>query len=282
MIRSSKYSFSVAIMLTGLLVFSLPLLAGAWTQKHGDGFAKLTFSSLTSESGSQRSFRGLDYRNFSDQSLTLYGEYGVTDQLTLLVSLPFWRSIAAEKTVHGETHTVSRSSLSDADLGARLRLWQNSQWVLSAALLAGLPVADDADDEGLVFGDGELNQAVFVSLGYSAYPLPLYASMETGYNLRRGGYSDDFLLNTELGFTFRRWLIKFSGRAKFPLKNGDGQFKGGLWDLFADNQRYFAFGPEVTLNIGDNQGLSIGVETAALTRNAPSGLVLTGGYFLQW
>ena len=280
-LRRIFLTLQLLVLLFVVLLWSASAYAGAWTQARGKGFLKIGYNHLQSEAKSLRSFGGIISDQFTDQGITLYGEYGVADRLTVILNLPFWRRVEAG-IVEPEAGSFDRAGFSDVNMGVKWRLWQGAAWVFSASIFSEIPSGAHDVSQGLLLGDGEAGQKCLLSAGYSGYPLPIYASIDAGYGLHHQGYSDDFLLNGEIGWSIGPWLLKGAFRGKFPLGNGDGNLKGGLWELFADQQRYLVFGPEVILNIQDGYGLTVGAETAALTKNAPSGLVLTAGCFFKW
>ena len=58
--------------------------------------------------------------------------------------------------------------------------------------MLGLPIGDDTQTNGLLTGDGELNQLLALEAGHSFYPRPIYFTGEMGVNNRMNGYSDEF------------------------------------------------------------------------------------------
>lgn len=98
----------------------------AWTQAKGHAYNQLSFSYYLSEkkySTLSGGLRSISQPKFEDYKLTYYGEYGVTNSLTVFTSIPYVR-IKSED-VKKETGDYGPNGVGDIDLGARYKLSDN-------------------------------------------------------------------------------------------------------------------------------------------------------------
>jgi len=200
--------------------------------------------------------------------------------------VPFYKRITLNRQVGQQSGFVffegdEASGIADADVGFRVGLRQNGPTVLSLGLKFGLPIGDDQQTNGLLTSDGEFNQSVSLQIGHSFYPIPVYFATEAGFNNRSMGFSDEFRYGFELGYTIINLTAILRATGVESLKNGDDSIMGGMGGLFANNQSFLAYGPELIYTMNDKLGISIGAETAILTENTLSGLVFSFGLFVK-
>jgi len=244
--------------------------AGAWTQKRGQGYYELKFQLIRANRFYEPDGRIITIPTLAEYTTSIYGEYGINDWLTVVGDFPFYKRITLNRQIGNRTGHVffsgdSVSGISDAEIGVRVGLLRDGPTVISAGLKFGLPIGDDTQENGLLTGDGELNQIVTLQLGHSFYPKPFYFTGEAGMNNRTHGYSDEFRYEAELGYTIGRGLtVNFKINGVEPLRNGDDTVMGGMGGLFANNQRYLAYGPGVFYNF--YKGMGINARTAFATR----------------
>src|SRR5690606_25409339 len=119
--------------------------AQAWTKPPGEAYLKLSYGAATASE--QYTFDGrrkeyadnVDDYAFFDRSLYLYYELGLTDQFTLVASLPYKRVIVRDAAFRYQT-----SAFGDLQLGLRTDLSryvfpENSGNALGANLNLSLP-----------------------------------------------------------------------------------------------------------------------------------------------
>lgn len=260
--------------------------AGAWTQKRGQGFYKLSLRLIRADQFYEPTGNKIDIPTLSDYTTTFYGEYGLTDRLTLVVNVPAFKRVTLNKQVGNNSGFVffegdSKSGIADSDVGVRLGLLRSGSSVLSAEVLFGLPVGDNSQTNGLLTGDGEFNQLLKAQFGHSFYPVPLYFSGEFGFNNRTKGYSDEWRYAAEIGFTFSsKFLVSFKLRGVDSRKNGNA-VTGSVGGLFANNQSYLSYGPEVSYIIKESFGISAGIESATQAENVLSAPAFSFGVFVR-
>jgi len=261
--------------------------AGAWTQKRGKGFYKLSFRLIRADQFYEPTGNKIDIPTLSDYTTTFYGEYGLTARLTLVANVPMFKRVTLNKQVGSNSGFVffegdSKSGVADSEVGVRLGLLPGGSSVLSAEILFGLPIGDDSQTNGLLTGDGEFNQLIKAQFGHSFYPKPLYFSGEFGFNNRTKGYSDEWHYAAEIGYTFsNKFLVSFKLRGVESRKNGNDTVVGGMGGLFANNQSYLSYGPEVSYIINETFGISAGIESATRAENVLSAPAFSFGVFVR-
>ncbi len=262
--------------LTGAILLTLGLACGsaygaAWTKAEGEAFLKLGTSMLRADEFYEGNGSRLTIPTLSEYTLSLYGEYGLTDDFTVIAYLPFVTRVTVNEQVgrpSGFVYTAGaeNTQLGDVDLGLRYGIVQEGATVLSAGLLLGLPLGDDDNDNALFTGDGEFNQLVSLALGHSFYPTALYAIAQLGVNMRSGGFSDELRYSVELGYT--AWeALTLIGRlsAVQSLKNGDAA--GGMAGLHVNDQQYLSPGLELAYKLTESLGVSLGFASATNAEN---------------
>lgn len=199
-----------------LALASLPALlhAGAWTPKSGAAYHKLALYHFSSD----RSFgvRAPDLRNFSDTNLTYYFEYGLTDSLTFVGSIPY-KKLSNERA----SGTDRSTGVGDIDLGLRYLLVQEGPMVLSTAWLFKAPYAYSSA-AALPPGNGQVDVEGRLLFGYGLGSYG-YFGAELGYRYRAEAPADEFRYLLEYGFDATESLYL---RAKYDGIVGQGNSTG--------------------------------------------------------
>lgn len=272
-----------------VLLFTInnDILAGGWTKKKGKFFIQLGSQYMKSNKFHDINGTLVDINTLGDFTLSLYGEYGITDNLSLVGFFPFYHRLALNKIQGSNSGTVYfpgavKNGISDSDIGIKYKLAEGGQSVLSAGFSLGLPLGDSNDSNGLLTGDDEFNQKINLQFGHSFYPTPIYFSAYVGYNLRHKGYTDELNFRVEAGYTLGNKLLAiFRITGLKPLRNGDNTIAGGAGGLFSNNQQYITYGPELLYSLTDNLGITAGVNSGTWARNVLSANVYRVGIYVQ-
>lgn len=277
-----RKAYTFLILFTTLLLVRQEANAGAWTQQRGEGYYKLGLRVVRATRFYEPGGNRISIPTTGDYTTSFYGEYGLTDRLTLVVDVPFKR-ITLNRQVERTSGFVlfdgdAKTGVADSEFGVRFGLIRKGQSVLSAELLFGIPIGDDTQQSGLLTGDGEFNQLFKLQFGQSLYPKPVYFSGEVGFNNRTNGYSDEFRYAAEMGYTFHNKVLAiFRIRGVESLKNGDGAL-GGMVGLFANDQSYLSYGPELVYSVDRTFGVSLGIEGATRGENVLSAVAFSLGF----
>jgi hypothetical protein len=181
----------VKALLFLLVVILTPafLRAQAWTKDSGQVYLKLAYGSSTASE--QYSFDGtvkeyadnVEENAFFDRSVYLYGEAGLTSDITAVASLPYKRVVIRDAAFRYRTFAFG-------DLGLGIRHTLNDALGLrgsanSAALNAGISVPlGYSRNYTPSAGAGQINVELGVSAGRSFHPFPAYLQGGFGYRYR--------------------------------------------------------------------------------------------------
>jgi hypothetical protein len=270
------------IILIAFLIFSVKLFAGAWTQKIYKGYFQLSTQLVSADKAYDSEGKKYSIPNFSDITINFYGEYGLTNDFSVLMNLPFYRILKFDGFPQDEKR-VSKTGISDSHLGLKIKLAEFSQNVLSVSALLGIPLGKRDEKNGLWTGSEEWNQILMVNFGRSFYPLNFYTSSSIGFNNRTNGFSDEIRYSFEGGYFVVKnkllLILRLAGIAS--LKNGSLNNAGGVAGLYSNNQNFLAYGPEVHYSINESIGVIAKFESAAMVKNAPSAIAYSIGIFLK-
>lgn len=269
---------NVPLIFLIFLIITNISLAGAWTQKKGGGFYKLDFRFLNAEKIYDRWGNKTDIPEFSDMTLGLYSEYGVSDALTLFGS---WSAYKVTKIDSAKNFSLRDeiSGTGDGLIGVKLRLAQFGSSVLSSLISFGIPAGISTPDGNIITGDGEFDQTIGIQFGYSLYPVPSYLNLSVRFSNRINGFSDEFGYGFEAGYDVLKSLtliVRLNGL--YSLKNGDPQTMGGF-GIFANNTQFIAYSAGLNYEFTDRFGLSAAYESGTAGRNIISAPVVTLGIF---
>jgi hypothetical protein len=276
------------IYITILLILPLSsqVLADGWPQRKGGGYYKIGFSFIRAQRFYEPDGKVISIPTLADYTASFYGEYGITDRITGIVYLPFIERITLNKQVGERTDFVffegdAITHPADLDVGFRVGLLQRGNTAISASIKLGIPIGQAEQPNGLVTSDGEFNQLLSLEIGQSFYPTAAYAVARAGYNNRTEGFSDEFHYGLEFGYTFAGKLTAVTRiRGVESMKNGDDAVLGGSMGLYANNQRYLAYGFEAIYAVSGNIGFSLGIEGAARGQSILSAPAFSAGVFM--
>lgn len=277
-----------------LLIGTTTLLAGPWPKPKGQAYLKLyefwlQFDQHYTSNGEIDPNATLGLYNTA-----LYGEYGITDRLTVFGNVPFFSRNVINTQVSGTRGDVlipgeAINGLGDADLGLRYGLTKaGSPIALAASLTLGLPLGESAGGEqmNLQTGDGEFNQMLLLKAGKSfrfGDNTDAYVSAFAGVNNRSNGFSDEFRFGLEGGVNLlnrKVWLIgRLAGSESFF--NGETAETVSSTSIFSNNAEYLSLGGEVNVYLTNKIGISAGVAGALSGRIIAAAPAFSAGVFLD-
>lgn len=181
------------------LFFASAFSQTAWVREHNELYSSLSPQYATSTKYYNLNGQMVNTTAFTTGGLYWYNEYGITRNLTGIVSLPIFK-------INGYATTNKVIGLGDLTIGLKLGLFQ-----------ATFPIAYTAELEiptgnaelyavnkintfeviNLPTGDGELNLHNKFSCSHSFYPKPVYLSAYFDYNLRT--HYADITFNDQVG-----------------------------------------------------------------------------------
>lgn len=190
------------------LLASGPARAGAWLQEKGTGQSIIggSFTGGTAAFDENGNLVPIpDYRKFE---LTYYLEYGIASWLTGVL-----KADARTETSDG----LIDASTAGAAVGARIKLWQAPNWVLSGQLLGQ---TGDYDTVGLQVGETEpgVESRLLFGYGFSVRGLPSYADTQVAYVFRTGGDVDEVKVDFTIGMKpWPKWELALQTFSTFSV-----------------------------------------------------------------
>ncbi len=278
------------ITIAFILVFINNALA-QWTKGKNNGYYKLSAWYLNYDEHFTDAGDKDPNRTRTQFNINAYAEYGISDKLDIIGYVPFFINSQNNQISGTNGSTISNgesvSAIGDIDLGARYNLYKKGNWAADVKLLLGLPTGETTggSDGSFQSGDGEFNQYLSSSLGYSTSinNLPFYAKSYLGYNNRSKGFSDEFRTGLEAGinlFNEKFWLIGRVNVVK-SLKNGTLNAVTGNGSIFANNIEFSSFGFEGAYYITDKIGVSASFDSAFSGRIIAASPSFSGGIFFD-
>ncbi len=224
-------------------------------------------------------------RRLTENTLQLYGEYGITRHTTLVVSLPYRFQKAGqflENTPLPQTSAGTLSGLGNASLGLRHSILRG-QWPLTGFLRVDLPVNRYNNNSGLRTGYRALTVLPMLSTGNGFAKSYWFAY--AGYALRTRNYNAYTNAGVEAGYHFRKiWTIAFS-ELVLPTpsdREPDLSTNNGRTGLYVNDQGYWSLGLKGIFEIHRFWGVTASVAGAGWGQLVPQRPAFgLGGYF-KW
>lgn len=165
----------------------------AWTQPKGHSYVKMFYGNITSAEQYTFDGRTTDYvqglpgDTYRDRSLYLYTEAGITDNVTVVVSLPYKRTF-----VRDQAFRFRVFGFGTATLGGRMSLLpvlgvESSKNAVAVNLTAFVPMGYTRNYTPST-GTGQVDLQSSIFYGRSFYPFPAYLQIGSGYRIRSSQY----------------------------------------------------------------------------------------------
>ena len=251
-----------------LIVSASPFLAsagGGWPQKKGSGYFKLNQYVLRADKYFNPEGNRIDVLpTISYYSTSLYGEYGLTDNITVIAFIPFFNRLTLNELVRLDGTVVAGDELNsfgDTDLTLKYGLGKINSWSFAANLTLGLPLGNPSggNTNTLQSGDGEFNQMISLDAGFSAPDSPFYFNATLGFNNRTENLSDEIRYALEAGINAtKRLLVLGRLQSVHSLRNGSTD-PSAIQGLFSNNIEYMILSPEINWSFTNAIGISTSV-----------------------
>ncbi len=270
--------FVFAALLTCVMISdSFIAHAGGWTQPKGKGYFKLSQQVIRAESLFTANGSKTEIPTVSGYTTSLYGEFGLTDRVTLVGYMPVYAHFGVD--VEGFDSTAG---VGDGDAGVRIGILTKGPTVVSLQAMAGLPLGESGGDIVLWTGDGEFNQHVSFQVGHSLYPAPAYLIGEIGYNNRKSSdnrddnYADELRYSLQAGYTIaERMGVSVWLRGVEALDRADDEFHP------RNDLEYLSFGAQIDFHVSPNAGITAGMSRFTRSHNLLDAPVWEVGLFLK-
>ncbi|MFQ5632237.1 MAG: hypothetical protein ACE5I1_25990 [bacterium] len=299
--------------------------AGAWTQKKRGMYLKFSVNYL--RTGNEFDYKGREVGDFGytfeknplvrepsfrDFTATVYFEYGLTEQLTLVSKLPF-KSLTSrrdESIGAGEGTSAIRvesitSGFSDLQVSLRYRLLE-APFIFSLEGGVKIPLGykkpaetgtvldldDNEEDDRAPLGTGREDAEIMALFGKSLFPIPVYITGGIGYRQRAGTtFHDEIIYNAEVGVTFGRFLVKTywdglrNTNRPIPDKNAlqpDQPLTGGEWvDFNVGDVDVMKISPSIIFDFNKNLDLQAEFLHILSGKNTVSGDMFSFGVIFK-
>ena len=276
-----KLSILAALFLSAQLFAQSP-----WTKKKNEGYVQLNFTSVASY---DKVFGNPEYdtqRQITDNTLQLYGEFGITDKTTLFANVPLKMlksgDFSKDMTLVLPTFTTTEATettLGNIQFGVKHN-FINNKWLVSAQLAVEANTSSYNADAGLRSGYDAwtVTPLILAGRGFDKW----YIQAFTGVDIRTNNYSSNFKLGGEVGYKTLNWLWIagfLDGVASF--KNGDIVLpqENLATALYVNDQSYTAFGLKFIAEFNKNFGANVGLGGAFAGRNVAKAPAISVGLF---
>ena len=254
-----------------------------WTQEKGKFYTQLSFTTI---SNYDEIFGDPDYqtdREITDNTLQLYGEYGISNNTTLIVNLPL-KLISTNDIVGGSAFITedSETAFGNISVGIRHQFYKE-KWIISGQLDIKANTSTFEIASGIRTGEDAWSFTPTLNLGRSFDKF--YIQAFTGIDLRTDNYSNNFKVGGEIGTKVHSkiWLIGFvdivksfnDGDVTLPLSNL-------ATALYVNNQEYGAFGLKAIGEINNSFGGIVTFGGAFSGNNVAKQAALTFGLYKRF
>lgn len=269
--------FLLISLLTPLIGFS----QSAWTQKEGNVYLHASYNSITNYSDLFSNQQGsedipLD-REVSDNTFQLYGEYGISDNFSVLLSVPIKFLRTGRALVENPNNSEDNfTALGDFEVGVKY-LFYDDLFNITGEVLISPNNASFDNETGLRSGLDAWSFSHLITIGKSWERFYLQGFF--GLSLLSNSYNNQTRLGIEGGAKFfdKIWLIGFLDRLNSlndgSLRYSDFPLSNQVTGLYVNNQEYLAFGVKGILEINPKWDITAafaGASSGNLVAKAPS------------
>ncbi|PTX60483.1 hypothetical protein C8N46_106127 [Kordia periserrulae] len=268
----------IALFCSGIVFAQSP-----WTQEKGKFYTQLSFTTI---SNYDEVFGTPDYqtdREITDNTLQLYGEYGISNKTTLIFNVPL--KLISTNDVVGGTAFISEDSktaFGNISVGIRHQFYKK-KWLISGQLNIKANTSTFEAASGIRTGEDAWSFTPTLNIGRSFDKF--YIQAFTGIDLRTNNYSNNFKIGGEIGTKVHSkiWLIGFvdivnsfnDGDVNLPLSNL-------ATALYVNNQEYGAFGLKAIGEINNSFGGIVTFGGAFSGNNVAKQAALTFGLYKRF
>lgn len=191
-------------------------VAGPWLQPEGHSLWINTFgvSQTTNYAGIQNPAYGDGtFRRFG---VGTYGEYGLTDRITLSAAAD-----AQLRQLDTGSALLSTGGVGDIETAARAAVWQSGAWTVATQGVVKVPTGYSPNvNPALGNGQVDLEPRMLVGRGFTIGAWPAFADIGGGYRFRLGMPSDQARIDGTLGIhPAKDWLLMLQSYNIVGIRN---------------------------------------------------------------
>lgn len=234
----------------------------------GQGQLLVTGVYSHSDHGFDANGKTIDIPDYDKQELYLLGEYGLTDDLTLIVA-PSFRHVGIQGSADDTT------GLGYTELGGRYRVVGGSHWVGSLQATARIPGAKRRDSLAQVGStDAEYDVRALGGASFSIGRMPGFVNLEGGYRVRAGDPPNEYRADATLGIRPAKRVLIYT---LWSNSWSDGAGKG----VFQAYRYHNAF-LNAAYDLNDRWSLQLGGLATVAGKNALRERGATGGVWFRF
>lgn len=259
-----------------LILISFNLSAQSpWTKKKKQTYLQISYSTISNYNELHGNPVKKLARNISDNTLQMYGEYGISDKTTLVLSVPF-KSVSSKP-----TPSSNENAFGNIQLGIKHNFY-NKKWLLTGQLNleANTSTYDKATGLRTGYNAWSFTPLLVVGRGFNSW----YVQAFTGFDIRTNDYSSNYKLGAEIGYKMLNWLwIASFLDSVTSLNNGDIELPAEnlATGLYINNQSYTAYGFKLITKINEKIGANLGLGGAFSGNNVAITPVITFGIYYK-
>lgn len=237
-------------------IYSAAQAGGPWATGKGKAYTQLgaSFNQYNSifYNGSK-----LDLNvNVTDNTYQFYGEFGLTNKISLITNLPFKTLSNQHIKNNFPTSPVGNlNGFGNISLAGKYSFWEKGVNIAAQVSLEnGTNQANYQTGLRTGYGAWAVTPSIIIGKGFKKW----YAFADAGFALRSAGYSEEIISNAEIGYTpFNRFWLALAFNNKNTLKNGKvEEVYGQHTSLYVNNQSYNAFGLKVSYGFSEKIGIN--------------------------
>lgn len=258
---------------------------GAWNKTKNEAYVQLSFYNIANYSNIYGSPDYRPEREITDNTLQLYGEYGLSDKTTLILNVPIKMIKTGELLVDyfpGFTSEGSKTALGNFTFGVKQQLY-NNKWVIAGQLNVETNTSSFYPELGIRSGYDTWTLAPKLNIGRGFGRF--FVQGTTGVDIRFNGYSSNFKLGAEFGVKpFKPlWLIAFIDVSS-SFEDGDVVLPQSnlVTGLYVNDQEYTAYGLKGIVEITQKFGVLANYTSAFSGNNVPKRAVYGVGLYSKF
>lgn len=214
LVKKQQFMRAIYVFAVLFLVINIGFSQSAWVKSKGEWYTQLAYNDI---SNYDRIFNknGDDLytaREVSDRTIQWYNEYGLTNKLTLVASIPYkvmsTGDVVAQSTFPVSIEKGNLAALGNIAIAARYLLL-NKKVNLTTQFQIGLPTGQYDSATGLRSGIDAwvFNPSIAIGKGGHRW----FAQSNLGLHLRTNDYSNGLKFYVEGGYKFfdKLWVIAF-------------------------------------------------------------------------
>lgn len=246
---------------TILLSLSIQSIAGGpWLNKKKAGFFQIqstfpasSYNRLFIENNQEANLK----RSVLDYTLQAYLEYGLTDKLNILSTLPY--KFVGTTSASNDSLSLNKgrlNGLGNYKLGLKYSLL-NKELKIAASIQSNFNTISKNISSGLTTGYNANSIGLYIHLG-KGFTDKLYSFIDGGINSMGNNFSEYLELHYELGYQLKPSLwtaLTIDVRESF--KNGSYKNENlKQTGLYTNNQEYFAYGFKASYELNNKIGFT--------------------------